>query len=82
MENNKIDDAKAWVKKYFSEASVDINLSSLIRGIKANKLISKPIQALNQEFAEIEIKVLEIKIVKNIIFERLFIIKKKRIKPL
>lgn len=39
-------------------------------GIKLNKLISKPIQHLSQEFAEIEIKVLKIMIkIKNILFE-------------
>ena len=53
---------------------------SLIRGIKANKLISKPIQAPNHELAEIEIKVPIIKIPKNIIFDELLKIKKKRIR--
>lgn len=50
-ENKRTVDAKAWVKKYFKEASVDIKLFllSLIRGIKDNKLISRPIQAPNQE---------------------------------
>jgi len=78
--NNKIEEAKAWVKKYFKDASVDIKLSSLIKGIKDNKLISNPIHAPNQEFEEIVIKVLIIKIKINIIFEELFKIKKKRIK--
>uniref|UniRef100_A0A1A9WJW4 Uncharacterized protein n=1 Tax=Glossina brevipalpis TaxID=37001 RepID=A0A1A9WJW4_9MUSC len=41
-----MEEAKACVKKYFNEASVDINLLSLMRGIKDNKLISNPIQAL------------------------------------
>ena len=53
---------------------------SLIKGIKANKLISNPIQAPNQELAEIEIKVPVIKIPKNIIFDELLKIKKKRIR--
>lgn len=80
--NNKIEDANAWVKKYFNEDSVDINLLSLIRGIKDNKLISNPIQAPSQEFEEIEIIDPVIKIPKNIIFDELLKIKKKRIKPL
>ena len=75
-----MEEAKAWVKKYLIEASVDINLLSLIRGIKANKLISNPIQALTQELAEIEIKVPKIRILKNIIFDELLKIKKKRIR--
>lgn len=53
---------------------------SLIRGIKANKLISNPIHALNQELAEIEIRVPIIKIAKNIILDELLKIKKKRIR--
>lgn len=60
-----------WVRKYFKDAS---ELSKLlgfdIRGINLNKLISSPIQHPNQEFDEIEIKVLKIKInIKNILFE-------------
>ena len=78
--NNKITEANAWVKKYFKEASVDIKLLSLIRGIKDNKLISKPIHAPSQEFDETVIRVPIIKIIKNIILEELFKIKKKRIK--
>lgn len=78
--NNKIEEAKAWVKKYFRDASVDIKLLSLIKGIKDNKLISKPIHAPNHEFEEIVIKVPEIKIKINIILEELFKIKKKRIR--
>lgn len=80
VENNKIEEANACVRKYLSEASFDIKLLSLIRGIKDNKLISNPIQALNQEFAEIVIIVLIIKIKKNKIFDELLKIKKKRIK--
>lgn len=78
--NNKIDEANACVKKYFKDASVDIKLSSLIKGIKDNKLISNPIHAPNHELEEIVIKVPEIKIKINIIFEELFKIKKKRIR--
>ena len=50
---------------------------SLIRGIKANKLISKPIQAPNHELDETVIKVQVIKIHKYIILEELLKIKKK-----
>lgn len=78
--NNKIDEASACVRKYLREASFDIKLLSLIRGIKDNKLISSPIHALNQEFDEIVIIVLIIKIKKNRIFDELLKIKKKRIK--
>lgn len=78
--NRNTEEASACVRKYFNEASVDINLLSLIRGIKDNKLISKPIQAPNQELAEIEISVPIIKIRKNTIFDELLKIKKKRIR--
>jgi hypothetical protein len=64
--NKKIAEARAWVKKYFKEASVDSKLFvSIIKGIKDNKLISSPIQAPNQELEEIEIKVPLINVVKN-----------------
>jgi len=79
--NNKTVEAKAWVKKYFKEDSVDFKLFlSLIRGIKDNKLISKPIQAPNQELEVTVIIVPVIITIKNKIFEELFKIKKKRIK--
>ena len=46
---------------YFNEASVDIKLLlSLIRGIIDSKLISRPIQALNQELEETVIIVSDI----------------------
>lgn len=77
--NRRAVEAKACVKKYFNEDSVDINLPSLIRGIKDNKLISKPIQVPNHELDEIEITVPMTRILKNIVFDELFIIKKKRI---
>lgn len=80
IENNKTADAKAWVRKYFNEASVDIKLLlSLIKGIKDNKLISKPIQAPNHELEETVIIVPIIKIKKNKILDELLKIKKKRI---
>jgi len=59
MKYNNNEEAKAWVKKYFKEASVDNWFFELIiKGIKDNKLISNPIQALNHELEEIEIRVL------------------------
>lgn len=58
IENKKIAEAIACVKKYFSEDSEENRFFDLIiRGIKDNKLISRPIQILNQEVAEIAIKV-------------------------
>lgn len=78
MNKNTVE-AKAWVKKYFKEDSVDIKLLSLIRGIKANKLISSPIQALNQELEETVINVPIIKINIKVILNELLKIKKKRI---
>lgn len=66
IENNKIEEAKAWVKKYFSLASeVNKLLEFMHRGIKDNKLISKPTQTLNQEEEEILIIVPIIKEDKN-----------------
>lgn len=65
MENKRTIEAKAWVKKYFNELSVEIKLLLFIRGIKDNKLISNPIHTLIQELAEIEIKVPIIKHIKN-----------------
>lgn len=70
MANKRIDEAKAWAKKYFRADSLETKfLVVLMRGIKHNKLISKPIQAPNQELAEIVIKVPLIKQIKKIIFE-------------
>lgn len=80
IENNKIDEAKAWVKKYFSEASDDIKLfKSIIRGIKESKLISNPIHTPNQELEEIVIKVPKNIEKRKINFDGFFIIKKKRL---
>lgn len=60
IKNKKLIEAIDWVRKYFSEASEDIILLVLeIRGINLKRLISKPIQHPNQEFEEIEIKVLK-----------------------
>lgn len=64
-------DAIDWVRKYFNEASEDkILLQFLIKGVNLNKLISRPIQHPNQEFDEMEIKVLKKRIkIKNILLE-------------
>lgn len=70
IENKKLIEAIDWVRKYFNEASEDKILLIEIRGINLIKLISNPIQHPNQEFEEIEIKVLKNKInKKNILFE-------------
>jgi len=56
--NKKIDDAKAWVKKYFREDSEEKRFFEfIINGIKESKLISNPIHTLNQDVEEIEINV-------------------------
>jgi hypothetical protein len=66
IENNRIDEAKAWVKKYFKEASEENKLFVLIiKGIKDNKLISRPIQAPNHEEEETVNKVPLINVIKN-----------------
>jgi hypothetical protein len=81
IENNKTLDAKAWVRKYFKEASEENKLLIfIVRGIKDNKLISKPIHTLNQEEEQILIIVPKNKVDKNNILYEFFKIKKKRIK--
>lgn len=66
MKNNNTLEAKAWVKKYLRAASeVNKLFVFIIKGIKDNKLISKPIQILNQEEDEILIIVPKININKN-----------------
>lgn len=74
--NKKLIDAIDWIKKYFNKASEENKFFELeIRGVKLNKLISKPIQHPNHELEVIEIKVLKNKInMKNILLE---LIKKK-----
>lgn len=80
IENKSNEDAKACVKKYLREASVDIRLfKSIIRGIKDSKLISNPIQTPNHEFEEIVIKVPKNIVNIKINFDGFFIIKKKRL---
>lgn len=60
-----------WIKKYFNDASEENKFFEFeIRGIKLNKLISRPIQQPNHELDEIEINVLKNKInMKNILLE-------------
>lgn len=83
IEKRSIAEASAWVKKYFKAASVDIKLFILIiKGINDNKLISSPIQALIQEFAEIVVRDPLINVNKNNIFVEFLKIKKKRTIPL
>lgn len=66
IENKKIEEAKACVKKYFKEASEENKFFlSIIKGIKDNKLISSPIHMLNHEVEEIVIKVPNIIVKKN-----------------
>lgn len=66
MENNKILDAKAWVRKYFKEASEEKRLLVLIQiGINERRLISRPIQILNHEEEEILIIVPMISVITN-----------------
>lgn len=80
IENNNKEEAKAWIKKYFKDASVDIKLFVLIiKGINDKRLISNPIQALNHEFEEMVIIDPKIIVKKKIIVEEFFVIKKKRL---
>lgn len=76
--NKNNEDPNVWIRKYFIIASDDINLFSLIKGIKDNKLISNPIHILIQELDEIDNNDLKINIQKKINFV-IFLIKKKRI---
>lgn len=79
-ENNKTLDARAWVKKYFNEASEENRLFNfIVKGIKDNKLISKPIHTLNQDEEQILIIVPKNRVDKNNILYEFFKIKKKRI---
>lgn len=51
-----------WIRKYLREASEEIILlGDEIKGMNLNRLISNPIQHPNQEFDEMEINVLKIK---------------------
>lgn len=80
MENNRTLDAKACVKKYFKDASEEKRLFNfIVKGIKDNKLISKPIQTLNHDDELILIIVPKNSVDKNNILYEFFKIKKKRI---
>lgn len=58
IENKKMEEARAWIKKYFRDDSEENKFFvPIIKGIKDNKLISNPIHILNQEEEEIEIRV-------------------------
>lgn len=73
IENNRILDAIAWIKKYFNEASEEKELFNFIeRGIKDKRLISNPIQILNHEEEEILIIVPNIKEKKKISLKEFF----------
>ena len=66
IENSKILEAIAWIKKYFKDASEEKELFSFIdKGIKERRLIAKPIQILNQEVEEILIIVPKTREIKN-----------------
>lgn len=79
--NKRIKEANVWVKKYFRVLSLEFKfLLSFIRGIKDNRLISNPIQALSQEFAEILIRVPKKRHKIKIKYDEFLKIKKKRIK--
>lgn len=66
IENKKMAEARAWVKKYFKEDSEENKFFDLIiKGIKDNKLISNPIQILNHEADETAIRVPIIIKIKN-----------------
>ena len=80
IENNKTLEARACVRKYFSDASEENKLFNfIVKGIKDNKLISNPIHTLNQDEEQILIIVPKNKVDKNNILYEFFKIKKKRI---
>jgi hypothetical protein len=66
IENNKVLEARACVKKYFKDASDENKLFNfIVKGIKDNKLISNPIQTLNHEEEQILIIVPKNNVDKN-----------------
>lgn len=78
--NKRREEAITWVIKYFIAASAGYLFRWLFnKGIRDNRLISNPIQAVSHERAEIAMKVPMIIELKNIILNS-FIIKKKRVK--
>ena len=71
-------DAKAWVRKYFSDAVVLNKFAGLaIIGIKHSIFISNIAQAINHLLEDLKIKVLETIINKNVEFFFLVNIKKR-----
>lgn len=53
--DKRIEDANAWIKKYFNVASFSRGEEKFINNAKiASIFISRPIQAMNQEEAEID----------------------------
>lgn len=70
-------EARAWTKKYFRAASAENWLLWVIKGIKDNKLISKPTQAPNQDVEEIAINDPIIKVDRKSIREGLNKIRKR-----
>jgi hypothetical protein len=51
-------EAKAWIIKYFRADSTEyLFFFDKIKGIKDKRLTSSPSQAINHEFAEIEIRI-------------------------
>lgn len=83
MENNKELEANAWIKKYLREASAEKEFSVfIIKGINERRLISSPIQILNQFIELILIIVPENNENKNNNLYEFFKIKKKRNKNL
>lgn len=79
IKNNNTDEAKAWTRKYFKEASVVKIFSFLdIIGMKDRRLVSNPIHAPSQELEEIVIKIPLIKVVKKRILVELLDIREER----
>lgn len=77
--NNKVAEARACVRKYFKDASLENEFRDVdIRGINDSKLISSPIQAPNHELAEVVIKVPLIKVIRNKNLVGLLNIRKKK----
>ena len=73
------DEAIAWIKKYFNEASVEnMFLLEESKGMKESKLISNPIHAPIHELAHKEINIPLINILKKRIFVELLGIRKER----
>ena len=77
----KRDEAMACTIKYLSDDSVEyIFFVLFMRGIIQSILISSPIHIVSHEYEEIVINILNINEIKNINFQYLKFIKKKRIR--